>query len=81
MRRIFLYQLCILSLSLTGSSLAWTKQEQQSAPDIELLEFLGEWETDDGEWVNPMSLYKDQPLQLPKGKTEAVAGSEESKER
>lgn len=22
-------------------------------PDLELLEFLGSWETDDGEWVDP----------------------------
>ncbi len=24
--------------------------------DLELLEFLGEWETDDGEWVDPEQL-------------------------
>jgi hypothetical protein len=23
-------------------------------PSMELLEFLGEWQTDDGEWVDPM---------------------------
>jgi len=26
---------------------------EQPTPSLELLEFLGEWETDDGEWVDP----------------------------
>ena len=26
------------------------------SPSLELLEFLGEWETDDGAWVDPFSL-------------------------
>ncbi len=25
-------------------------------PDLELIEFLGQWETDDGEWIDPNSL-------------------------
>lgn len=27
--------------------------EEASAPSMELLEFLGEWEADDGEWIDP----------------------------
>ena len=26
------------------------------APSIELLEFLGEWETFDGEWIDPLEV-------------------------
>lgn len=31
-------------------------QEGASMPSMELLEFLGAWETDDGEWVDPAIL-------------------------
>jgi len=30
--------------------------EQGAAPSIEFLEFLGQWETDDGEWMAPEEL-------------------------
>ena len=26
---------------------------EQGSPSLELLEFLGEWETEDGKWVDP----------------------------
>lgn len=29
---------------------------EDSAPDMALLEFLGEWETPDGEWIDPVEL-------------------------
>jgi len=29
------------------------------APALELLEFLGEWETDEGEWIDPAELEDD----------------------
>ena len=31
-------------------------QATEQAIDLELLEFLGEWVTDDGEWVDPEQL-------------------------
>jgi len=31
------------------------------APPLELLEFLGEWENRDGEWIDPME-FEDWPL-------------------
>ncbi len=31
-------------------------QEQEQSPSLELLEFLGQWETDDGEWIAPEDL-------------------------
>ena len=27
-----------------------------TTPDLELLEFLGTWETNDGQWINPLEL-------------------------
>ena len=30
--------------------------EEADRPSLELLEFLGDWETDDGEWVDPEEL-------------------------
>ena len=30
--------------------------EEAERPSLELLEFLGDWETDDGEWVDPEEL-------------------------
>jgi hypothetical protein len=31
-------------------------QENIETPSIEFLEFLGDWETDDGEWIDPEEL-------------------------
>jgi len=30
--------------------------EETEIPSLELLEFLGDWETDDGEWIDPEEL-------------------------
>ena len=30
--------------------------EDSEIPSLELLEFLGDWETDDGEWIDPEEL-------------------------
>ncbi len=30
--------------------------EDAEMPSLELLEFLGDWETDDGEWIDPEEL-------------------------
>jgi len=32
------------------------RSENTEMPSLELLEFLGDWETDDGEWVDPEEL-------------------------
>ncbi len=59
----------VLMLGLLGSALAPAQtaspapegpaaqqQEQEQGPSLELLEFLGQWETDDGEWIAPQDL-------------------------
>lgn len=35
---------------------AETDIDTDTEPSLELLEFLGEWQTDDGDWVDPASL-------------------------
>jgi len=37
---------------------------QEETPSIEFLEFLGEWETDEGEWIAPEDLADDEFAQL-----------------
>ncbi len=33
--------------------------------DLELLEFLGSWETDDGEWIDPTMLADEPEMDVP----------------
>jgi len=35
------------------------KAADDEATDMELLEFIGEWETADGSWVDPMALQQE----------------------
>ena len=46
-------------------------KESEQAKFLELLEFLGSWETDDGEWVSPFTFH-DEP---------AADAGDESKEK
>ena len=65
---IVLFLILILA---TPASRCWSDQTTVSAadastdedptPSMDLLEFLGAWETDDGEWIDPTSL-EDPPL-------------------
>ena len=46
------------------------EQIQDQQPDLEMLEFIGEWETDDGSWVDPLALQ--QTLQASSQQNSAV---------
>jgi hypothetical protein len=60
----------VLTLGLLGSALALAQGSDpapegpateppalvEQGPSLELLEFLGQWETDDGEWIAPEDL-------------------------
>ncbi len=48
-RALLVLTLCVFSVQAKALN-----EEQE--PDMELLEFLGEWETEDGEWLDPTSL-------------------------
>jgi hypothetical protein len=43
-----------LLLALLPLGAAFAAEEEQ--PSMELLEFLGSWETKDGEWLDPVSM-------------------------
>ena len=47
-RRLFMAMILFINMSAVGAQGA-----EQDRPSIELLEFLGEWETRDGTWVDP----------------------------
>jgi len=44
--------------------------EQDESVDVEMLEFIGEWEAADGTWVDPMAMQ--QELQTSQQKNSAV---------
>ncbi len=52
--------LLLLMIQTYLPSLADSSEEDE-APSIELLEFLGEWETSNGEWLDP-SLLEDEDV-------------------
>jgi hypothetical protein len=39
-----------------GKNVDLSGQKDTENPSLELLEFLGDWETDDGEWIDPEEL-------------------------
>ncbi|NDY42903.1 hypothetical protein G3N55_08625 [Dissulfurirhabdus thermomarina] len=53
--RAFLALLCLLAAGWgpRAAARAAGSGGEGEAPPVELLEFLGEWETDDGQWVAP----------------------------
>jgi hypothetical protein len=53
------HSLLLLSMILFSPLLQAETQEDDEAPSLELLEFLGEWETSDGEWIDPEELEDD----------------------
>lgn len=42
-----------MMLPLLQFTLHAEEQETKEVPSIEFLEFLGEWQTDEGEWIDP----------------------------
>lgn len=42
-----------IALALVGTSTAVAQELDSLEPDLELLEFLGSFETDEGEWIPP----------------------------
>lgn len=43
-----------LLLGMSCSCMVWA--DEDTAPSMAFLEFLGEWETDEGEWIDPQIL-------------------------
>jgi hypothetical protein len=57
--------MAILAFFLTGDSLAAEAKmkEPEDSPSVEMLEFLGEWQTKEGDWFDPTET---EPPQEPK---------------
>lgn len=54
--------LCIGGLLPTafGAENAATPESESTSPDLEFLEFLGQFETDDGQWIDPGNLLSEE---------------------
>ncbi|GJL77368.1 MAG: hypothetical protein NPINA01_03570 [Nitrospinaceae bacterium] len=50
-----------------GEAIESQRKKAQEIPSLEFLEFLGEWETEDGRWIDPEELEK---MSLPEPKRE-----------
>lgn len=51
----------------------------KEAPSLELLEFLGDWETEDGEWLDPIQILEE--LEAESQTAEVEDGSDGQAER
>ncbi len=50
------HRLYILIMIISSPLLQAETEGIEEAPTLELLEFLGEWETGDGQWLDPEDL-------------------------
>lgn len=46
----------VLLISVMPVTHAFDHESETGAPSMELLEFLGEWETKDGSWMDPLQI-------------------------
>lgn len=53
--------LIILGLFFPPAGALAAEDGDETLPDMELLEFIGEWETESGEWIDPAELYEVPP--------------------
>ena len=54
-RTWFIVMLCVFP-----PLFAEEQTSNETMPSIEFLEFLGEWETEEGEWIDPVELENDE---------------------
>jgi len=66
--------ICVAVVMLAGMSVQAGEYGEHGAkePDAELLEFLADWETDDGQWVEPSSLENLKPEDVSRDKREST---------
>ena len=46
-----------LLLLLTPGFASTAPDESREMPSLEMLEYLGEWESSDGQWIDPMTAF------------------------
>lgn len=54
----------LLLMMFTIPMTAQAETELETVPTVELLEFLAEWETEDGDWIDPADLEDDDFAEL-----------------
>lgn len=64
----------VIAASLCVLPLVATAGDPADAPDIQLLEFLGEWETSQGKWIDPMDIPSDDAGDGTKTKVQTKGG-------
>lgn len=50
--------LAIFMLGGISASFAEGSAEIEKYPDLEMLEYLGSWETEEGDWFDPLELFE-----------------------
>lgn len=55
-QRLTYFALLLVAMLLGNIRPALAQDEQTDNPDMDMLEFLGEWEVEDGSWVDPFDL-------------------------
>lgn len=55
-------QVLLMLASFTGGRAALAEQLNEDIPSLEMLEFLADWETADGKWIDPAILQQDNSL-------------------
>jgi hypothetical protein len=48
--------LVLVSILFVSLSAAAARGDEEDPPSMEILEFLADWETDEGEWIDPTTL-------------------------
>jgi len=59
-----------------SNAVAAENEQNGTAPDLEFLEFLGQFETDAGEWIDPDSLLTEEFTELLEATAEADSGDD-----
>lgn len=55
-----LFYITMIMISVTGARPAFAEQENIDIPGLEMLEFLADWETADGKWIDPAILQQEE---------------------
>jgi len=59
-----------------SNTVAAENEQSEDVPDLEFLEFLGQFETDSGEWIDPDSLLTEEFTDLLEASTEADSSND-----
>lgn len=49
---------------MTGARSGYAEPVNGDMPDLEMLEFLADWETDNGQWIDPAILLQEELKEL-----------------